>query len=754
MYLKRRIRKSFVALTGILIMVSGVPGMTANAENMFSKQIYGGLENTSDRALTAVTTNQGALVSWRYYPEDGSGTEFTLKRNGLEVYRGSNTNYFDRQGRAGDRYNLEDNSGRNRVGLTTSAWKQEYLELTLKAPDPQTMPDGSVTDYTANDMSVGDLNGDGRLELIVKWYPDNAQDNSIDGYTGTTFLDAYDIDTGTGAANLMWRIDLGVNIRSGAHYTQFQVWDYDGDGCAEVMVKTADGSTTYQNVNGSLKETGHVGAVSAKALPTNRISEKYDFRSSSGRIGRIVKGDEYLTAFDGRTGKIIDTTAYLPSRGIYNAQTGIWDTSMWGLDSKGNKEPQGYANRVDRFLAATAYLDGTNPSAVFCRGYYGRTAIAAWDLKNGKLTRKWLFDVPTGDKYAGQGNHNLSINDVDGDGKDEIIYGSLTLDHDGKPKYTTGLGHGDAMHVSDWNDDGRLEVFQVHEEKNAQYHVELHDAETGKILWGYQYGKDTGRGVAADIDPRYPGAEMWAAVNAITYNAKGERIYEEGKRPSQNFSIFWDGDLLMELFDSNNSTQLIPQVQKWDYENQKTDVLIQMNGTLTNNGTKSNACLVADIIGDWREEVIVRDAQDKNKIRIYSTPIETSYRVPCLLTDRAYREGVAWQNTAYNQPANLSYLLSSGIKVPEITGKQLNSQTMELNWTAGSDGKYGHQITGYAVYRAELGQNFRQIGTVGESNRSYRDSGLTQGVEYRYQVAAIVDGVSSFRSFPVTGKTQ
>ena len=210
----------------------------------------------------------------------------------------------------------------------------------------------------------------------------------------------------------------------------------------------------------------------------------------------------------------------------------------------------------------------------------------------------------------------------------------------------------------------------------------------------------------------------------------------------------------MELFDSNNSTQLIPQVQKWDYENQKTDVLIQMNGTLTNNGTKSNACLVADIIGDWREEVIVRDGQDKNKIRIYSTPIETSYRVPCLLTDRAYREGVAWQNTAYNQPANLSYLLSNGIKVPEITGKQLNSQTMELNWTAGSDGKYGHQITGYAVYRAEPGQNFRQIGTVGESNRSYRDSGLTQGVEYRYQVAAIVDGVPSFRSFPVTGKTQ
>lgn len=754
MYLKKKFKKGFIVLAGVLFMVSASSAMDANAEGLFPTKQHGGLENTSDRALTAVTTNQGVLVSWRFYQEDGAGAEFILKRNGQEIYRGAITNYFDQQGKAGDSYELQDNTGKFSIGQAALAWDQEYIELSLKAPKSQTMPDGSITNYSANDMSVGDLDGDGRLELIVKWYPDNAQDNSIDGYTGTTFLDAYDIDTSIGGATMMWRIDLGVNIRSGAHYTQFQVWDYDGDGCAEVLLKTADGSTTYQNVNGNLKETGHVGAVNSKALPTNKISDKYDFRSFSGRIGRIVKGEEFLTAFDGRTGKIIDTTAYLPSRGIYNAATGTWDTSMWGLDSKGNPEPQGYANRPDRFLAATAYLDGTNPSAVFCRGYYGRTAIAAWDLKNGKLTKKWLFDAPTGDKYAGQGNHNLSINDVDGDGKDEIIYGSLTVDHNGKPKYTTGLGHGDAMHVSDWNDDGKLEVFQVHEEKNARYHVELHDAETGQILWGYQYGQDTGRGVAADIDPRYPGAEMWASIKAITYNVKGQQIYEEGKKPSQNFSIFWDGDLLMELFDSNNSTQLIPQVQKWDYENQKSDILIQMNGTMLNNGTKGNACLVADIIGDWREEIIVRDAQDRNKVRIYGTPTETTYLVPCLLTDRAYREGVAWQNTAYNQPANLSYLLSSGIKVPEVTAKGVNTQTIQLEWSAASDGKYGHEVSGYAVFRAEPGQSFKQIKTLGGSTRSYQDSGLTSGVEYRYKVAAIVDGIPSYQSFQVTGKTK
>jgi rhamnogalacturonan endolyase/rhamnogalacturonan exolyase len=247
---------------------------------------------------------------------------------------------------------------------------------------------------------------------------------------------------------------------------------------------------------------------------------------------------------------------------------------------------------------------------------------------------------------------------------------------------------------------------------------------------------------------------MWASVKAITYNVKGQQIYEEGKKPSQNFSIFWDGDLLMELFDSNNSTQLIPQVQKWDYENEKSDILVQMNGTMLNNGTKANACLVADIIGDWREEIIVRDAQDKNKIRIYSTPIETTYRVPCLLTDRAYREGVAWQNTAYNQPANLSYLLSGGIRVPEVTVKGVDTKTIQLNWSEASDGRYGHEVSGYAIFRAEADQSFRQIKNVGKDIRSYQDSGLTPTVEYRYKVSAIVDGVPSYPSFSVTGNTK
>ena len=619
---------------------------------------YAPAETYSDRAVVAVKAEGGVLVSWRSYGEDSDGISFTLERNGTEIYNGSLTNFFDEKGKAGDTYTLTASEGISTEGESTKAWSREYQEFTLTAPEDQLMPNYKATKYTANDMSVGDLNGDGDLELIVKWYPDNAQDNSKDGYTGTTIIDAYDIDIAEGTAELMWRIDLGLNIRSGAHYTQFQVWDYDGDGKAELLCKTADGTTTY---DASLQETGQVGAVSMADLDISVRGKPadYDFRQHSGRLGRIVLGKEYLTAFDGETGMIIDTTEYIPERGPYDETTGTWDTSRWGLKNGNPAEGNdGYANRADRFLSATAYLDEGSACAVFARGYYGRTAITAWKLVDGKLVMKWAFDASNESPYAAQGNHNLSVNDVDGDGLDEIIYGSLVMDHDGTPLYTTGLGHGDAMHVSDWNGDGRLEVFQVHEEAGAEYHAELHDAQTGKILWGYFTGKDTGRGMAADIDPRYPGAEMWSAVTNVTYDCEGNIIYDNTK-PSMNFSIFWDGDLLMELFDYNDSDSNVPQVQKWDYENLKTEVLLQADGAALNNGTKGNAGLVADIYGDWREEFIVRDSEDANKIRIYSTTFETDYVISCLLEDRAYREGVAWQNVAYNQPANVTVLLSA-----------------------------------------------------------------------------------------------
>ncbi len=623
------------------------PSQTVYGENVPVGK-YAPAESCSDRAMVAVKSENGVFVSWRSYEADSDQITFTLSRNGRDIYTGSLTNYMDTEGKSGDTYSLKASEGISVNGESTVAWNAGYQEFTLKAPETQVMPDKTKASYTANDMSVGDLDGDGQLELIVKWYPDNAKDNAHNGYTGTTILDAYDIDIATGSAELMWRIDLGLNIRSGAHYTQFQVWDYDGDGKAELLCKTADGTTVY---DGSLKETGHVGAVSMASLDISKRpkDQEYDYRATDSS-GRIVKGPEYLTAFRGDTGEIIDTVDYIPARGeITDPEKGTYKISSWG---------DNYANRADRFLAATAYVDDGTACAIFARGYYGRTALSAWKLADGRLQMKWYFDAAGGSYYAGQGNHNLSVNDVDGDGYDEIIYGSLTMDHDGTPLYTTRLGHGDAMHVSDWNGDGRLEVLQVHEDPGA---IEMHDAETGELLWHYKNSKDTGRGMAADIDPRYPGAEAWGAANSATFDCQGNIIYADA-RPSMNFSIFWDGDLLMELFDYNHSDAGVPQVQKWDWENLKSDVLLQADGTALSNGTKGNAGLVADIYGDWREEFIVRCSADANKIRIYSTDIPTEHVVTCLLEDRAYREGVAWQNTAYNQPANLSVLLSKDVK--------------------------------------------------------------------------------------------
>jgi len=605
----------------------------------------------TDRAMVAVKAKTGVLVSWRCYETDSKDIVFTLERNGEVVYTGNRTNYMDAAGNAGDTYKLTAVTGTVATEETTKAWAKEYQEFTVQAPAPQTMPDGAVTAYTANDMSTGDLDGDGQLELIIKWYPDNAQDNSKDGYTGTTFLDAYDIDVATGTATLMWRIDLGLNIRSGAHYTQFQVWDYDGDGKAELMCKTADGSTVY---NSKFEEIGHVGAVSASKLPTEVAGtpETYDFRQHTGRKGRIVLGQEYLTAFDGATGAIIDTVKYVPERGPYDAEKGIYDTSMWGLkNGKAAEKNDGYANRADRFLAATGYIDDGNAAALFCRGYYGRSAITAWKLVNGKLEMQWAFDIDSFHEYAAQGNHGLSINDIDGDGFDEIIYGALVVDNNGEAMYATGLGHGDAMHVSDWNNDGKLEVFSVHEEKTAAYGFELRDALTGTILWGVNTGADTGRGMAADIDPRYPGAECFAKDGM--YDCNGNKVSDT--TPSRNFSIYWDGDVLMELYDNANNA---PQVQKWNWEKEKIEYLITAAGASNSNGTKNNPGLLGDLYGDWREEFFVRDAMDNTKIRLYSTTDETQLVFPSLLTNRTYREGLAWQNTAYNQPANLPYLLT------------------------------------------------------------------------------------------------
>lgn len=770
---------SDVCKTDVTTELTASPGETLTDRGVIAVNLAGA--GGGETVVTAADASgkeytSGVYLSWRSFEKDPKGTTFDIYRNETKIAENlAVTNLVDEGGKASDIYRVEGSSDVE-LGikvLDTAVWQDKYLELKLYSPADQTMPDGTACTYAANDMSVGDLDGDGQLELVVKWYPSNAQDNSAKGYTGTTFLDGYDVNFATGEVSLLWRIDMGVNIRSGAHYTQFQVWDFDGDGKAEIAVKTADGTTSYQSTDGTdagLVEVAYTGACNAASLPVDQISKEHDYRNAAGYI---LEGPEYFSMFNCDDASLIDTVDYEPGRGNVNA---------WG---------DGYGNRVDRFLSAVAYLNGTTPSAVFCRGYYTRTCLTAYYLADtdgdgagDKIQTYWKFDTnEAGSQYEAQGNHGLSVNDIDNDGKDEIIYGSLVIDHNGTVKYSTNQGHGDAMHVSDWvNWNEGLEVMAVHEHDDASYHVEIHDAETGKILMGYHVGRDTGRGVAADIDPTASGAEFWSIASPDSsadaepsWDSRDGGVYStmstlenlitlSGKSPASNASIFWDGDLLSEIqdhrFDSETYKPLAVNLAKWDYENNQEVTLFDSTEILSNNGTKGNTGLTADILGDWREEIISRSSSDQNRIRIYASTIQTDYVVPCLLENRAYRQGVAWQNVAYNQPANLSYLLSEGLITAQLTAQEDRSlsDSLTFTFTPASDGVYGHEITAYEIYRSEDGKSYSLIDTLPADNKqeayTYTDHKLEADTVYYYKTAAVVDGKTSFGSKPVEMKTK
>ncbi|HEY0605975.1 MAG TPA: hypothetical protein VGD58_23830 [Herpetosiphonaceae bacterium] len=584
-----------------------------------------------DRALIAVPVEGGVLVSWRMLGTDPANIAFNLYRDGQKINAApitTSTNYLDPAGNASAIYSVRAivNGGEQTGSDSANVWAATYRDIPLQKPAGGTTPDGVAYTYRANDASVGDLDGDGTYEIVLKWDPSNSKDNSQAGYTGEVFLDAYTFE-----GQLLWRIGMGRNIRAGAHYTQFLVYDFDGDGKAEIVAKTADGTTDG------------VGTVIGNPAA--------DYRNSSGYI---LSGPEYLTVFEGTTGRALATTNYDPLRG---------NVSSWG-DS--------YGNRVDRFLAGVAYLDGERPSIVVARGYYTRTVLAAYNWRGGQLSRQWIFDSNVwGSAYTAQGNHNLSVADVDGDGRDEITYGAMALDDDGSPLYTTGLGHGDAMHLSDLDPDRPgLEVFQVHESTSAQYGIEFRDADTGETIWGVFTGRDTGRGVAADVDPRFKGAEAWAiggAWNSPTgglYTAQGQQI--STSIPPANFAIWWDGDLLRELLDHNYSDATgagVGTIGKWDYQNNTLVNLLTADGTLSNNGTKGNPSLQADLFGDWREEVLWR-TEDSTALRLYTTPYVTEHRFVTLMYDPVYRLGIAWQNIGYNQPPHTSYYLGVDMSQP------------------------------------------------------------------------------------------
>ena len=640
-----------VALTLLFTFHSSLLTTTAQPKYDF-KKLH---RETLDRGVVAIRNGGKVVVSWRTLSSDKVGEAFDVYRDGQKLNEQpltkGGTCFTDEHPLATDAFYEVRGGGHNGSYTLKHTDPDGYVAVKLQKPADGTTPDGQTYTYSANDASVADVDGDGQYEIILKWDPSNAHDNAHDGFTGPTIFDCYKIAD----SKLLWRIDMGINIRSGAHYVPFIVYDLDGDGRAEFIVRTADGTRDSKGryVGDSTADYRHRAPENAELPTPEREWSKYN-KPERPKTGRILTGPEYVTVFNGLTGEIMDSKPYIPERG---------NLEDWG---------DNYANRSDRMLAAVGYLDGVHASAIFCRGYYTRTVIAAWDWDGRELKQHWVFDTNqegTGkdgkpqSSYAGQGNHNLRVADVDGDGCDEITYGSMCVDHDGQGLYSTGMGHGDAIHLMAFDPRStELQVWDCHE--NRRDGSDFRNARTGEVIFQIPSKSDVGRAMAADIDPTNPGVEMWSSDSHGIRNIKGEVLNDAqdpedpqhqqhlrmgGRRLSINFGIWWDGDLLRELLDHET-------VSKYDWQQKAVVDIVKFEGVRFNNGTKSNPSLCADILGDWREEVIAR-TPDSSELRIFVSPIPTDYRINCLMEDIPYRLSTAAQNVGYNQPSEPGFYL-------------------------------------------------------------------------------------------------
>ncbi len=588
--------------------VTPTPTPTAFPETRFTRQA-----EDLGRGLVAVNTGKGIFLSWRFLGTDPQDITFSLYRNGTLIAENLSgaTNFLDKDGKPGDAYGITSSlyPFSSSFEGTAQATEKAYIEIPLNRPADDSLMQGQTCSYYPNDASVADLDGDGEYEIILKWDPDNSKDNSQGGITGRCYLDAYKLD-----GTFMWRINLGINIRAGAHYTQFMVYDFDGDGKAEMICKTSDGS-----VDGKGNDIGDPSKIYLNTT-----------------TGKIMRGNEYLTLFDGETGEALDTIDFEPARGSMQS---------WGDD---------YANRSERYLGAVAYLDGKTPTCIMSRGYYARTAIAAYDVVDKKLVMRWKFDTNDSDdykKFGGQGNHNLAVADVDGDGYDELCFGQLTIDQDGTPLSCTFLGHGDAMHVGDLvlSHQG-IEAWGCLE---ATYGGVLWFPYDATILYRVNGKKDTGRGAAGNFVAGNDSYEFATSDSTDIYDWEGNVLGTWPKGASVNYAVYWDADLEHEVGDGTKVYSIDGKV------------IFNAEGCTKINGTKSNTSITADFLGDWREEIMLPTA-DGTALRIYVSTDITDVRLFTLMHDIQYRCQVASQNVAYNQGALTSFFLGTGYPLPKM----------------------------------------------------------------------------------------
>nr|WP_204498475.1 rhamnogalacturonan lyase [Aquibacillus albus] len=807
----------FCSLSALTLLISGSVSATASEKGQKPENQPSNIEGVQleylDRGLVAASTSSGVFLSWRLlanevtgYSDNGlTGANFNVYRNGKKVATvEESTNYLDEDGTADSNYSVRVVVNGEELGESVSVtpWAENYYDLPLKKPEDGVTPAGETYTYHANDMSVGDVNGDGQYEFVVKWEPSNAKDVSQVGYTGNTYIDTYTLD-----GSLLHRIDLGVNIRSGAHYTQFLVYDFDGNGKSELMFKTAPGTKIikynedgeiaseeyitmsqedveagyshhddyrmssndyYEHivelfmnwheqeevVNGEWPQTleESFGIEKQYTYPLSRddaesLADYFMDEYAPSRSGRnnlrdfegfILEGPEYLTVFDGETGDELKTIDYKPGRSD--------DGLRWGDYAMSRIEP---GNRVDRFLSGVAYLDGKNPYAVFARGYYTRTTLVSYSWDGENLDEHWYVDsgwtpmsnpfndgphgVDGTDEEFGsittQGFHSLSAADVDGDGKQEIVYGAATIDHDGSLLYSSKdempeegaaegvarLGHGDAMHVTDIDPNRPgLEIFTVHEGGPwAPYGFALRDGKTGEVLYGEYSGRDTGRGMIGDVLPDEPGLETWAVG---LWTADGEQISDNWREaPGTNMSIKWSADMTTQII--NGSREQTPTIDDW-----QKGTILTANGTRTNNWTKGNPDLVADVFGDWREEMLVRTV-DSSAIRIYLSTEVTDRKLYTLMHDPQYRVEVARQNTSYNQPSYTSFYFASDIDWTDVPVPNL--------WTPIYHSKLQQLMDDYQASGELTGPLVQQLtNTYNQAVHHYNKGSVNQAVKF------------------------